>query len=242
MHENSWTVGELARAAGVTVRTLHHYDEIGLVTASERTAAGHRRYTREDVRRLYRVRTLRSLGLSLEEIAAALAAAPDDASALRPLLTAQLRALEEQAERLRHLTGHVAGLLDRLDDAPFDAGRFLEVLSMFESHFTEAQREQLARRRAELGPERIEEAKSRWAELVGELLGDVEAGTPADDPHVRDLVRQWDELAAPFHETEQTKTAARQLWQDHGDELAAPLPWPADRLRALMSYVDSVRG
>src|SRR5689334_476473 len=63
-----WSIGELARAGGVTVRTLRHYDEIGLVTASERTSAGHRRYTARDLRRLYRVRALRALGMSLEDI------------------------------------------------------------------------------------------------------------------------------------------------------------------------------
>ncbi|MFI6739357.1 MerR family transcriptional regulator [Nonomuraea sp. NPDC050451] len=64
-----WTIGELAKASGVTVRTLYHYDEIGLARAGERTASGHRRYTEADLRRLYRVRALRGLGLSLEEIA-----------------------------------------------------------------------------------------------------------------------------------------------------------------------------
>ena len=53
-----WSVGQLARAGGVTVRTLHYYEEIGLVPASERTASGHRRYTDADVRRLYQVRAL----------------------------------------------------------------------------------------------------------------------------------------------------------------------------------------
>ena len=48
-----WSVGELARATGVTVRALHHYDEVGLLAPSARTAAGHRRYSDEDLRRLY---------------------------------------------------------------------------------------------------------------------------------------------------------------------------------------------
>ena len=56
-----WTIGDLAKASGVTVRTLYYYDEIGLVSASERTASGHRRYTDGDVRRLYRVRALTQL-------------------------------------------------------------------------------------------------------------------------------------------------------------------------------------
>ncbi|GAA3664469.1 hypothetical protein GCM10022420_049470 [Streptomyces iranensis] len=67
-----WSIGELARASGVTVRALRHYDEVGLVRASGRTGAGHRRYTAEDLRRLYRVRALCGLGLSLAEIGDAL--------------------------------------------------------------------------------------------------------------------------------------------------------------------------
>jgi DNA-binding transcriptional MerR regulator len=49
----SWTVGELARLAGVTVRTLHHYDRIGLVQPGERTAAGYRSYDVHDLDRLH---------------------------------------------------------------------------------------------------------------------------------------------------------------------------------------------
>ena len=53
------TVGRLARATGLTVRTLHHWDEIGLLRPAERSGAGHRRYSAEDVERLYRILALR---------------------------------------------------------------------------------------------------------------------------------------------------------------------------------------
>src|SRR3954454_17120855 len=65
----SWTVGELARLAGVTVRTLHHYDRIGLVRPSERTAAGYRSYDEHDLDRLQQVLVYRELGFPLEEVA-----------------------------------------------------------------------------------------------------------------------------------------------------------------------------
>src|SRR4051812_50109878 len=65
----SWTVGELARLAGVTVRTLHHYDRIGLVRPSERTAAGYRSYDERDLDRLHQVLVYRELGFPLEEVA-----------------------------------------------------------------------------------------------------------------------------------------------------------------------------
>ena len=115
-----WSIGELARASGLTVRALRHYDEIGLLTAGERTASGHRRYTERDLRRLYRVRALRTLGLSLEEIAGVLADPADDLTAMGELLAAQLRGLEAQAERIERLTHQVRGLL-RSDRERVDA-------------------------------------------------------------------------------------------------------------------------
>jgi DNA-binding transcriptional MerR regulator/uncharacterized glyoxalase superfamily protein PhnB len=65
-------VGELAAAAGVTVRALHYYEEIGLLRPSDRTDAGHRLYNDADVERLYRIRLLQRFGLPLHDIASAL--------------------------------------------------------------------------------------------------------------------------------------------------------------------------
>ena len=66
-------VGELARRAGLTVRTLHHYDEIGLLQPSGRSASGYRLYSQADVQRLHAIQTLRHLGLALADIAGLLA-------------------------------------------------------------------------------------------------------------------------------------------------------------------------
>src|SRR5688500_15374774 len=65
-------VGEISRAAGLTVRTLHYYDEIGLLSPSARSSSGHRLYVDADVERLYRICVLRRLGLPLRDIARAL--------------------------------------------------------------------------------------------------------------------------------------------------------------------------
>lgn len=98
----SWTVGELARATGVSVRVLRHWDELGIVSPA-RTAAGHRRYGPAEVVRLYRALALRRTGLRLERIGALLADAdPDPSATLRGHLA-------ELADRVR--------LRDRLRDA-----------------------------------------------------------------------------------------------------------------------------
>ncbi len=70
--QTGYSVGDLARLAGVTVRTLHHYDEIGLLVPSGRTAGGYRTYSYADLLRLQRVLGYRALGLSLDAIGALL--------------------------------------------------------------------------------------------------------------------------------------------------------------------------
>src|SRR6201996_6984013 len=91
--EEHLTVGRVAELAGVTVRTLHHYDEIGLVRPSARTAAGYRAYSAGDVERLRQVLAYRRLGFRLREIAALVDDPGTDAAAhlrrLRGLLITQ---------------------------------------------------------------------------------------------------------------------------------------------------------
>ncbi|WBB70807.1 MerR family transcriptional regulator [Micromonospora sp. WMMD812] len=95
----AYTVGQVAKVAGVTVRTLHHYDEIGLLSPSGRTAAGYRRYDDADLERLQLIRYYRELGFPLEEIAAILDdPAADPAAHLRrqhELLTVRVKRLQE---------------------------------------------------------------------------------------------------------------------------------------------------
>ncbi len=66
--EEALKVGELARRTGLSVRTLHHYDEIGLLSPARRTATGHRLHGRDEIQRLQQIRSLRQLGFSLMEI------------------------------------------------------------------------------------------------------------------------------------------------------------------------------
>ncbi|GAA3872614.1 MerR family transcriptional regulator [Streptomyces sp. NPDC003631] len=102
----SHSVGQVAGFAGVTVRTLHHYDEIGLLVPGERTHAGHRRYGDADLDRLQQILFYRELGFPLEEVAALL----DDPDAdprvhLRrqhELLTARIERLQRMAAAVEH--------------------------------------------------------------------------------------------------------------------------------------------
>lgn len=65
-------IGDVARRSGVSARMLRHYDSLGLVRPTGRTAAGYREYSGEDIRRIFHIESLRSLGLSLREVGRAL--------------------------------------------------------------------------------------------------------------------------------------------------------------------------
>ena len=240
-----WSIGELAKACGVTVRALHHYDEIGLLSAGRRTASGHRRYIEEDVRRLYRIRALQMLGLPLAEIGAALGTPADDMGSLRTLLERQLLHLRQHAEQVQAVQDRIRDLLSRIDGAAMPAPEqfmaTLEMITMLENYFTPEQRQELAGRRAELGSDSIEAAKVRWAALVEEGLRHVENGTPVSDPSIREWARAWDEIGSMFHAGEETKAAARSMWQDNRTALSADLPWTPEQLAGLMAYLQKAR-
>jgi MerR family transcriptional regulator, thiopeptide resistance regulator len=95
-------VGEVAALAGVTVRTLHHYDQIGLLSPSGRSAAGYRLYAPADLDRLHQVLVYRELGFSLEDVAALL----DDADPVEHLRR-QHRLLLERLGRTQAMVAAV---------------------------------------------------------------------------------------------------------------------------------------
>lgn len=93
-HEPIWRVGELARLTGLSVRTLHHYDQIGLLRPARRTPGGHRLYTPVDVTRLAFIVVLRRAGVALAEIGKQLKTHPDGFD-LAMTMEERSRALEE---------------------------------------------------------------------------------------------------------------------------------------------------
>lgn len=122
MEAVTYTVGQLAKLAGVTVRALHHYEDAGLLKPA-RTASGYRRYNSADVARLQQILLLRSCGLSLGEIGAALA---DEAFDFHGALTDHLATLRARQRELETLVGTVEKTIASLEGRTTmtDAERF----------------------------------------------------------------------------------------------------------------------
>lgn len=103
------TVGQVAETFGVTVRTLHHYDEIGLLSPSERTRAGYRLYTSGDLGRLATIVTYRRLDLPLDEVAALLRGEGSTTEHLRR----QRDAVMDKVDELKGLVDAIDARLER---------------------------------------------------------------------------------------------------------------------------------
>lgn len=100
MSRNGYSVGEVVGLAHVSVRTLHHYDAVGLLRPSARSGAGHRRYAESDLGRLREILFYRELGFGLDKIAAILA---EPGAGAADHLRTQHRLLRERIKRDQQL-------------------------------------------------------------------------------------------------------------------------------------------
>ena len=198
-----WKIGELARRTGLTVRTLHHYDAIDLLSPGGRTdtlhGVGHRLYTAADVARLQQIVSLKSLGFTLEQIRDALTR---EAFQPRDVVRRHREFVRQQLDEQRRLFDRLSALADVLDRAESptveDLLATIEEITMFETYYTKEQREQLEARRQQVGEARIQEVQEAWPRLMAAMQAEMEKGTDPADPAVQALAKQWKELVAEF--------------------------------------------
>lgn len=232
MREETWKVGELARSTGLTVRTLHHYDRVGLLSPSGRTASGHRLYAAADVARLQQVRSLRELGFSLDEVREFLER-PD--ASPRRVVRMHVERLREQIAAQSRLCERLEAVAATLDRAEAVSARDLittiEMMTMYERYYTPEQLEELKRRRETVGEARIREVEAEWPRLIAEVRAEMQAGTDPADARVQELARRWMGLVREFTggDPEIARAAKRlneerhpELREQHGDAIPTP--------------------
>lgn len=192
-------VGELARRIGVTVRTLHHYDEIGLLQPSGRTESGHRLYDESQLRRLQQIASLRHLGLSLEDVRACLER-PD--YTLGYVLELHIERIEKELARSERLHDLLCGLHARVTSpsgaSVEELAEVIEATLSLERYYSTDQLEWLARRRHAVGSRRMEEAQREWSELFSAFEDAQAEGLQPDDLRVLELARRSAALIEEF--------------------------------------------
>jgi DNA-binding transcriptional MerR regulator len=197
--ERNMRIGEVAKATGVTVRALHHYDEIGLLVPSERSASGYRLYSDADVARLYRIRALSAMGFTLAEIGDELLRDGEDP---RPAIRRHIARIDERLRLSERLRTQLTDILATLDRAGEPTGRMfidaIEVMTRMERYYTPEQLEELSRRADALGEEGMVKAQDDWTRLIAEVEAHREAGTDPADPRLTPLVERWQALVEQF--------------------------------------------
>lgn len=235
-----WKIGELAARTGLTVRTLHHYDALGLLRPSGRTesahGSGHRLYTGEDVARLHQIVSLKQLGFSLEQIRESLSRADFDP---RQVVRLHLAKVRGQVAELNRLASRLAALSDALEKAEVvSAEEFLatiEEVTMFEKYYTPEQREYLESRRQQIGDDPIRQGERDWTELLADVQSAMDAGVDPADPRAEELARRWFGLVNAFTGGDPgIFQSLKRMYQNedhiHGMDVAA--------MRPMMSYIN----
>jgi DNA-binding transcriptional MerR regulator len=220
-------VGELAKRTGLTVRALHHYDSIGLLSPSGRSESGYRLYSRDDVARLHGIQTLRRMGLSLGDVAQSLDGGADT---LPAILAQQIGSLDQQiaqAQALRERLGLMQLILAGGGQPEIDD--WLDSLSMmntFEQYFSAAE--------LKLILEGWKRSKAEWPPLLQAIRNAMDRGVPPDSIELQPLARQWMDVSARWANGD---IAILKRWRSMlVEQPSIPLPSAMDH--ALLEYVE----
>ncbi|MEG0217565.1 MAG: MerR family transcriptional regulator [Raoultibacter sp.] len=193
------TVGELARRVGVTVRTIQYYDQEGLLAPSAKGPQNQRLYAEENIAELYRILTLKYLGLSLAQVKAE-AAHFSSGEALHPLADGQMDDIEKSFQQLFKRLTTLRALRDATDDA--DAIDWEQTAATIESCQDESQffwrltcisdasLDEVAQQDRALREESI----SKWHELIADTIRLMSRHEPLDSERNRGLAQRYLEL------------------------------------------------
>ena len=193
---------DFAERSGVTVRTLHHYDRLGLLKPSRYTEAGYRLYGERDFARLQQIVVLKFMGLSLKEIKGLLEGSELDLAAT---LRLQRRIVEE---RRRHLDSVMQAIERAERELAKEEGldwenfkQIIEVINMqnntewMKKYYTEEQLAELAERGT---PEVIEQGQRDWAALIKDVEAAVAEGVDPQSGRGQELAARWSRLLEAF--------------------------------------------
>lgn len=199
MKPSPWKVGELARRTGVSVRTLHHYEEVGLLSPSHRSESGYRLYGEADVARLQQILSLRTLGFSLEEIGSFLKRPDVTPDRVLQLHIAHLKERIELQRSLCDRMERIAGRWRSGETVPTEEFlKIIEVTTMLDKYYTPEQMAELKQRKETVGDGHIRQVEGEWPELMAQVQAEMDRGTDPADERVQELARRWMGLVQEF--------------------------------------------
>lgn len=213
-----WTTGKLANFAGLSIRTLRYYDQIGLFSPSMYTESGHRRYTDNDLQKLLQILVFKQMGLQLDEIQEILSTENHSI----------VSTLDQQIHRVKSDIDAQQKLLKQLEitrhevlsnkDMSFDKLTILfDLIKKNRSnYFTNEQLEELKRNYQSKSRDELKRTEETFKELLTLLRNKMDEGVKPTDPSVKDLASNWRDLAYSFsHENKEIEKRAENFYADY---------------------------
>lgn len=231
-----YTIGQLAKLTGTTVRALHHYEKQGLLKPSSRTPAGYRRYSQRDVLVLHRILACRQMGMGLKEISTYLGA---QGPPLSDLLAKQAAKVRSDLAQLRSLLSKLERLmlLSSTKRASVLSTELLDLMNAMQSlrqHYTSDELKELHAIRDTIDPDDLQEMRRTLQTLLEGFTTALAKQTDPNDVHVKDLARQWLALGALAPASRHVTEKTRALIADNGQVQSATGISPG-----LKAYIDS---
>lgn len=199
MQSDSLKVGDLAKRTGVSVRTLHYYDEIDLLSPSQRAETGYRLYDKTDIVRLQQIASLRQIGFSLDQIRDCL---EQDEFSPHHVVQLHLSRLKAQIALQQQLHARLEAIALCLQSTePISIQKFIQLIeatTMVDKYYTPEQQDYLKARGQQVGEERIRQVEVEWQELIEQARGEMTNGADPASESVQALARRWRSLIQEF--------------------------------------------
>lgn len=215
INKKNWKIGELAKLTGLTVRTLHHYDQIGLLSSSQYSDTGHRLYTKEDITQLQQIISLKQLGFSLAEIKEFM-----ENPNFNPVevIKMQLESVKERVRLQEQLRSQLEGIYELLkiqQEVNIEQLiQLIEVINLLnvEKYVTQEEIEELRNRvDQKFTLEERKQMENEWSKLMDQVRAEMKKNTPPDHPTVTQLAKRWKELTNQFLEKYYTQQELKEL-------------------------------
>lgn len=215
MGQETYRVAEFAKLTGVTVRTLQHYDRIGLLKPSALTEGGHRIYSRDDLYPMQQIVTLKWMGFSLKQIVDLL-----QVYDMRESLVVQKRAIDEQIKRLQQASEAIDCVLS--EQATLDAETAVTIMQgvmmpssqWMAQYYSQSARAGLHTRWLNLTEADLQKTQQAWLDLYTAF--DAVRGQPLDSKAVQALAARMHDLLVGFTGGDaETEAGLQQLYADN---------------------------
>jgi MerR family transcriptional regulator, thiopeptide resistance regulator len=236
MEAITFKVGDLSKRTGLSIRTLHYYDEIGLLSPSHRTESGYRVYGKQDIIRLQQIITLKQIGFSLEDVRSCLDNGDRAFAEMVQLHIAKVRKQVELSQQLLQRLESVEQTAAKLDAVPVEEVlQIIQVMDMLENYYSPEQLETLKQRQELLGSERMQQTQVDWEDLIAQVQAEMEQGTDPASEVVQALVRRRQALIQEFTGGDpEIEAALNQMYEEGANTVSH---W-GENDAALASYME----